>query len=190
MFLLAMLLVPPMPASHTHAAVTSHVVSDRLLQPFFVFDKSAEQIRLYTTHDLSWMGYGVTRFRSVTRADSGITHNDCDKYEPPHTSVGGWLPNGRYDIEDHQDNYSRQEIVGVAWKVSNKGCNQWGGSHDIGTDRTALFIHTTKPSSQTHTYESLGCIKVGRTDIQSLDSLFDTALLTSRRLARGLLVQI
>jgi len=187
--LLAILLAPPLPVTHAQADVTSHVVSDRLLQPFFVFDKSAEQLRLYSTHDLSWMGYGITRFRSTTRSDSGMTRNDCDKHDPPTTDIGGWLPNGRYDIEDHKHNYAGPAIVGIAWKVSNKACNQWGGSHDVGTDRTGLYIHTTRPGPD-HTYLSDGCIKVDRPDIRRLNSLFDTALMTSNTLSRGLRVQI
>lgn len=51
--LLITLSAPPMPTVPVQAVVIDHVVSNRLLQPFFVFDKSAEQIFTQLDHGVT-----------------------------------------------------------------------------------------------------------------------------------------
>jgi hypothetical protein len=86
----------------------------------------------------------------TVRAGSGNgpnAENSCVKNQ-------GWLPDGTYSItatfHDHDGT-----VTGPAVELSNKAC------HD-GTERTALFIHSSYPWSTAH-YNSDGCIKVSNT---------------------------
>jgi len=179
--LLAMLLVPPLPMTHSHAAVTIELYSLNVGSPFFIFDKSRDQVSMYSTHDFSAWGMGLIRFRSTTRAESGMTENDCDKHDPTTGHYrGGWLPNGWYDIIEHHDNYPGTYISGIVWRLSDKRCNQSGGTHSVGTTRTALFLHSNPDPD--FSYQSQGCIKVAPSDIELLDETFYWALWNEGRL--------
>jgi hypothetical protein len=74
----------------------------------------------------------------------------------------GWLPNGTYHVQEVF--YDRASIItGHAFWLNDTYCSN-------GTKRSALFIHSSYPWSDTNPddYVSEGCIKVNNTSIDTL----------------------
>jgi hypothetical protein len=74
------------------------------------------------------------------RAGSGLNTNPCDKDNGD--GVGGWLPNGWYDVLEMNHSWNGSAVRGRVWRLENKACSD-------GTFRTELFIHTEETASAT-----------------------------------------
>lgn len=77
----------------------------------------------------------------------------------------GWLPNGRYHIQEAFSNH-QGIITGHAFYLNDTKCSD-------GTLRSALFIHSSYPWDPSR-YFSDGCIKVNNTHINTLYNDFST----------------
>ena len=120
------------------------------------------------------------------RSGSGQNTNECDSAN--NDKIGGWLPNGYYNIWGHFDNYDASDIKGRVWHFQDKAC--YNGS----VVRTELFIHSEETAAQgqscptagddpfcwegTSDYYSNGCMKIAHatpypSDVAQLHSDWD-----------------
>ena len=174
------LVATPVPAPAATASATA-APAERAGQPVravIVFDKNQ---RNPFDSRVIWKAFRGRKLieRQVWRAGSGFGGKHT---KDPCVRGRGWLPNGRYDVVQH-DNYWGQLIRGRVFYLGNKACPN-------GTPRTELFIHTETGDRNRqcrdrkgdqrcrwewpkfNDYRSGGCIKMSPRDIRQLTNRY------------------